>query len=297
MSDEIENGQDDTNQIDEALEAEAREMGWVPEDEFHGNKEKWTPAAEWVERGKNILPILQANNKRLKKDLLTRDEKIANLERAISDSQKAVAALQKSYEERTKQEVDKAKRELREQIKLAREVGDTDTELDLQDRLDDLKQSEATAKKDQEAQSNQNENDWRKQYPELAKWQTENPWYGDLTDPDNRKRTRTINRIMEDMRDDGDTTSGTEFLNKALSVLEEREEGSGSKKATSTKPVNRVEGTSSGRSARGGRLFDRLSKEAKAIAAEQAEDFVGPGKMFKTKAEWEDYFAEQVGEE
>jgi len=292
MSEQVENQEVEQEEIDEATESEAREMGWVPLEEFHGNKEKWTPATEWVERGKNILPILRENNKRLKKDLLTRDEKIANLERAITDSQKAVSALQKTYAENTKREVENAKRELREQIKLARDVGDTDTELELQDKLSDLRQSEANAKKEEETPP-QTDQDWRKQYPELAKWQTENSWYGDFSNAENRKRTRTINRIMEDMRDDGDTSSGTEFLNKALSALEEKEE---STQTTAKKVANRVEGGTSSRSSSSGRAFDRLPKEAKEIAKEQAEDFVGPGKMFKTNKEWEDYYAVQYGE-
>lgn len=293
MSEQIENPEVDGAEVDETTEHEAREMGWVPLEEFHGDKEKWTPASEWVERGKNILPILRKNNERLKKDLLTRDEKIANLEHAITDSKKAISALQKTYEEKTKQEVEKAKKELREQIKLARDVGDTDTELDLQDRLQELRQSESAAQKKEEEPQPNTEQDWRKQYPELAKWQTANPWYGDFTTPENKKRTRTINRIMEDMRDDGDTTSGTEFLNKALSALEEREEGT---QATNRKVTNKVEGGSGSRSSNSGRPYDRLPKEAKEIAKEQAEDFVGPGKMFKTNKEWEDYYAAQYGE-
>ncbi len=44
---------------DSALEAEAREMGWVPESEWKGDKKprKFVSAKEFIERGETILPI------------------------------------------------------------------------------------------------------------------------------------------------------------------------------------------------------------------------------------------------
>lgn len=57
-------------------EAEAREMGWVPEAEFKGDKKpaKFLPAQEFVERGETVLPFVQRENKRLKDELSKRDK-------------------------------------------------------------------------------------------------------------------------------------------------------------------------------------------------------------------------------
>lgn len=52
-------------------EAEAREMGWVPEAEFKGDKKpaKFLDAKEFVERGETVLPFVQRENKRLKEQI------------------------------------------------------------------------------------------------------------------------------------------------------------------------------------------------------------------------------------
>src|SRR5690349_19252632 len=46
------------------FDKEAREMGWVPEAEFKGPKEKWKPAQNFVEDGEKILPIVRSQLKR-----------------------------------------------------------------------------------------------------------------------------------------------------------------------------------------------------------------------------------------
>lgn len=51
------------------MEARARDMGWVPEDEWHGDPKAWRPADEFVRRGEEVLPIVQAQARRLEKQL------------------------------------------------------------------------------------------------------------------------------------------------------------------------------------------------------------------------------------
>lgn len=50
-------------------DAEAKDMGWVPKEEFRGPAERWKPAQQFVEDGENILPIVRAENKRLKAEI------------------------------------------------------------------------------------------------------------------------------------------------------------------------------------------------------------------------------------
>jgi len=50
-------------------EAEAKEMGWVPQDQFKGDPEKWRPADEFVRRGEDILPIVRKQNEKLHGEL------------------------------------------------------------------------------------------------------------------------------------------------------------------------------------------------------------------------------------
>ncbi len=58
------------------FEAEARDMGWVPEAEFKGDKKpaKFLDAKEFVERGETVLPFVQRENRRLKEELAKADK-------------------------------------------------------------------------------------------------------------------------------------------------------------------------------------------------------------------------------
>ena len=60
---------DDTSTTDPKVEARARDMGWRPKEEFKGEPDKWRSADEFVKRGEEILPIVNAENKRLKAEI------------------------------------------------------------------------------------------------------------------------------------------------------------------------------------------------------------------------------------
>ena len=61
MSDEIE-------EVVE-IEEEARKLGWVKQEEWKGDPDKWRPAEEFVERGRNIVPIMRERLEKLEKEL------------------------------------------------------------------------------------------------------------------------------------------------------------------------------------------------------------------------------------
>jgi len=107
----------------EKVEQEARGMGWVPQDEFRGDPEKWRPANEFLDRGKNMLPILQERMGKLQGDMEGYKTTISGLETTISDNaQKTQAAIlsigKKAY--------DRGRNEIIEGMKKAGEDGDTD---------------------------------------------------------------------------------------------------------------------------------------------------------------------------
>lgn len=70
-------------------EKEAREMGWVPETEFKGEKDRWKPADQFVQDGERILPIVRSQLKR------EREER----EREKADFAKRTERLEKMAEE------------------------------------------------------------------------------------------------------------------------------------------------------------------------------------------------------
>lgn len=277
--------------------AQAKEMGWIPKEEFKGAEEKWVDAQEFVERAEHFLPLVRAQNGRLKSELLTRDKEISTLKQTLAEVQRVQKSMREQYDATVKKEVEQTKKDLVAQIKEARENGDTDLEFLLQDKLDDVRTAQREASKQDDGTSKATEatvdkSNWN---PEFLSWNEENPWFGDMKDPDNRKRTKALVRIGEDLRDDGDTSSGRAFMAKCMAILEERE-GTTSTSNTPKRTTSKVEGGNSGREARSSRGFDSLSKEAKDICHDDNDRFVGPGKQFKTVKEWEDYFYEQVKE-
>lgn len=268
----------------EEIETEARSMGWKPFDEFEGNEEDWRDADEFVERGRKILPIVKANNKRLQQQLLTSQQEVASLKGTVEAVQKSIKALRAGYDESVAREVAQAKKDLRSQLIQAREIGDHETELDLQDQLDDLKEKEKESKSRAEEETTQAQ---PKVHPEFEQWQRDNPWFGDESDPDNIDRTKKLLAIGQKLRLDGDTTVGRAFMDKCVADLEKQS------KTPSKKAGSKVESGSHGAATQGGgRSFNKLPKEAKQTCHEDTETFVGPGKMFKTVAEWEDHYAE-----
>lgn len=273
------------------FEGEAREMGWVPKDDFHEEPEKWIDAEEFVKRGEQVLPILRANNRKLKQEVLTKEAALATLQQTVANQEKALKALKKGYDEQVKHQVEEAKRELTAQLKQAKKDGDVDAEVDLQERLDTLKATERTAKEEAREESPESEIQTRIA-PQFKKWNEENPWFGDDSNPTNRKRSRELIRIGEELRSKGETSAGFPFLDRCLEILEERES-----KRSAVRTPSKVEGGSARSTNKSGRAFDSLSKEAKAACHSDTETFVGPGKMFKTVGEWEDHYASLLGDE
>lgn len=262
-----ENEQVEVEEVDEAMEKEALSMGWQPKDKFPGDPDKWTDAAAYVERGKHLLPIISENNRRLKNELLTTTKK---LDRITQDHEKSLKVLEAHFAKVAKQAVEDTKRTLKEQLREARENGDVDLEVDTLEKIQELKDSSATPEKqetpEQPALS-----------PEFNSWQDENPWFGQ-----DRERTDAILKIAKELRDSGNTLQGRAFFEECTNQLESMQDD---------RPTGRVEANvRSGKTGRG-KSFADLPKEAKEACWSDVETLVGPGKLYKTKGDWEKAYA------
>jgi hypothetical protein len=102
---------------DADIEARAMRMGWVPRDKFRGRAEKWTTAAENVERGERMLPLLQERNRTL-------DQTVARLQREQEESTQALRSLVERTRKAEKVGYDRAVRELNEKRDDAIKDGD-----------------------------------------------------------------------------------------------------------------------------------------------------------------------------
>lgn len=269
----------------EDVEKEARSMGWVPEEEFKGNKDHWIDAEEFVERGRSVMPILLSNNKRLQKELSTRDAEIGKLSASLQSANKAIEKLEKHYTEANKRAVEIARNQLKEELKQAREDNDVDKELEITDQLAELRTREneaaPAAKKPEETKPAQ------KYTPDFQAWIDRNPWF-----EKDRKKTKLVNRIAEDLREEGNELVGPEFLDECVRIYEEQYGEEEEEAPPVRRPSSKVESNSRQRTpSASGKSYADLPAEAKAQCAEDAEDLVGPDKRYKTMKDWQAAYA------
>lgn len=141
-------------QAERDFEAEAREMGWVDQDEFKGDKTRWSDAETFVKKGEEVLPLIKAQNKALKRQL---DEMKRDIKRASDHFSKSE---ERAYE--------RARAEIEAKMEAAVETGDTNAVKqavkDLDKLRDDVKgaQTEVTPEEAREA--------W-------DEWRDDNAWY------------------------------------------------------------------------------------------------------------------------
>ncbi len=265
----------------QAVEQEARALGWVPREEFKGDEERWVDAEAFVERGKHIMPILQKNNERLQAQLRERDQRLAKLEGLLEASQESIAALEEHHNAATKKQVEKARQDLLAELKAARENNDVDAEVQIMDELTQIKTAQETKAETKEVKT-EVKTTAPQDAPEVAAFKIANAsWYGvDL------KETVRFNRLAEDLRLEGNALVGQPFLD---AVMKRFEEGG-------RQTASKVEGASSGSrgssGTKSGKSFASLSKEEKDACHADAKKLVGEGRRFKTLAEWEKRYVE-----
>ena len=138
MADTEENIAEDEEEQTDDIEVQARDMGWMPEEDFKGDPAKWTPAAEWVHKGENYIPIIR-------KRLSDSEKKTSRLEaeqaQLKSDYQGRFAQLEKMQSAALIQQRDQLVSQFGAQKRDAVERGDTDA-------YDQVEQAERVALSD-----------------------------------------------------------------------------------------------------------------------------------------------------
>src|SRR5574337_341980 len=150
-------------------EKEARSLGWVSQDEFKGNTDRFISADEFLRRGKEVLPLLKATNRKL-------EEQVQRLQNALSYKSQEFDSLTQSVQElkdyQVKEMAERIKQEraaLRVQLKEAREEGDVELEGQIEDRLDALKEQKVPTQAPSIPRPPLTQ--------EYLDWHKENPWF------------------------------------------------------------------------------------------------------------------------
>lgn len=135
-------------------EAEARQHGWTPKEEFKGDPTRWADAETFVKRADEVMPLL-------KKKTEAQDRRIKELERTIKE---ATAHFSKA-EERS---YARALADLKAKQEAAVEVGDVAAHRAIGDEITALTAEAKTAKpaaNDLALEAKEAEIDWRERNP------------------------------------------------------------------------------------------------------------------------------------
>lgn len=233
------------------FDAEARLQGWVPQDDFKGQADKWVDAESFVKRGEEIIPFLKKNNENLKVE-------IDKLKKSIKRLSKAE---QSAY--------DNALSDLKSQMREAVASGDTEEFDKVEAKVEKLKKEAADDVGQTHAEDPveafdtfREENTWfdRAALPNATEVEIEARLYAD--------------RIAQKWEREGlpKTMGPSEFFAKVAAETERRFPALKMKKAV-TKPASAVAGVTNGAVAKGAKTGANLPPEAK----RQAERFFNQG--------------------
>lgn len=158
----VETAETETDDIAQSppVEDEARRLGWRPKDEFKGDESKWIDAETFVAKGREILPIVQANNKAL--------------EKKVAEMEKTMAEAREFFSKSEKRAYEAALKDIEARMDAAVDAGDVATARAITKEATELAAEMKAAPKPDAPKAN----------PVFDSWMEENPWFNvddDLT--------------------------------------------------------------------------------------------------------------------
>lgn len=270
---------------DQEIESKARQMGWVPKENFRGADDQWVDASEFVRRGEEILPIVKANNRRLQDQLSRQEQQIADLTKAVQESKESLTAFHDYHQESLTRALAEQREKLVDQLEQARESGDVRAETKVQDQLAEVREQERILKakpKEESKPSGNSGSDQLVEDPAFTAWRQDNSWYGS----DKKKTAFAEGMAMQLRRDPANALiTGRAFYDLVSNAVEE--EYGGTQRANPDK-VSGGRTTSNSRS----KSYGDMPAEAKAACDKFARQLVGPNRAYKDMDAWRKKYAE-----
>ena len=258
----------------EAIEKEARAQGWAPKEEFRGKESDWIDADVFVQRGREINPILRKNNERIQKELDKAKKDLADLKISAEEFKKF---LKESTDKKiASYETELA--ELREKKKQAISSGDGELAVQLDDQMDAVKEAKAAAKEEAKEKPKASETKPTDINPKIQAWVDENRWYGS-----NKVMAATTNALAEEIREKNPFFNEDQFLEALDKELEQTftPEKLG-RKVKAKNPMDSGTGsTTGGTGSNKKESYESLPPDAKAAC----DDFLKSG-LIKSKEEY-----------
>lgn len=284
MSAETENEDTNTDQGNEEVEQEARAMGWVPQDEFRGDKSKWVDAEQFVEHGRKVMPILKKNNQQLIQDMASLRLQVSKLTKELEGAKEDLTDYQEFHQEELKRRVQETRAQLLQQLEVAHEEQDHKGVVKLTDQLTKLSAAEQDAEQRVNGKDVHDDGGGQQLDPAFLAWQQANP----LFDRDPAFTFKAM-AIAAEMRQEGITTTGKAWFDE----VDRRLKGEQPQRRSNGK-VEGSRGGSSGTRDSGGRTYADLPADAKAVCDRYGAKFVGENRQFKTLADYRKHYVQQL---
>lgn len=283
---------------DAAIEAKAKAMGWTPKESFRGDPERFVDAETFLKRGEEVLPIVRAENARLRQQNQQFSQQIQSLSQTVEANQEAIDALKEFNSEKARGDVKALKEKIKADLVQAKKDENHELEVELTDQLGEANEAlkeaeteEAEGKKNgkggKKAPVQQQPNN-QQQTPEFKAWHAENPWF---LDPKEQRKTNYAIAVANDLattnKAAGIEMPQTEFLEAISAEVETVFPNPNREKPGKTEGGSQEGGTGGGGGGRSGKSYASLPAEAKAACDSMVSKLVGPGRAFKTKEDWQ----------
>lgn len=242
-----------------AIEQEATVQGWVSKENYKGNPEEWVDAETFVRRGREINPILRANNERLRRELTAAQERH---QREMAEIKTTISEFRKFHAQTEERAYENALADLKKQRAEAQKDLDSDRVVDIDDAIHEIRELRAAKKEIPAAVESP-----ATPSPEFTAWAAQNTWYS--TDPELQAFADQV--AGPAVRRLSPASTGREFLEAVRETVMERYP----ERFGQTTAVPRVEGTAGVRPAKsnGKKSYAALPAEAK----EACDKFVRQG--------------------
>lgn len=273
-----------------SVEQKAKELGWSPKEHFKGDPEKWIDAETYVKRGEELMPILRANNTKLLGEVSTLRGELSTTRSMLKEASESIDALKEFNNSATIKGAKEQRSKLAAELKEARDAGDTDKEIEITDKLEEVREE---IKKAEEKPVKKTNGDSNVDDPAFVAWRGDNPWYGQ-----DKRRTNVSIAIANELRQDpaNKGLTGKPFLDMVSAELEKTF-------PSEEKPRGRDKVEGGGRNSGGGgeneagKTFADLPSDVKSTCDRQAGRLVGPNRAFKDLNAWRNHYAVKYFEE
>lgn len=261
----------------------ASALGWVPQENFRGDPEKWVDADTFLKRGEEVMPILKANNKRLQDEIAALRGQLTPIQSALQEAQAALATFKEYHDADSKRQYERALADLKAQKADAIRNGDVDAQVEADEALNDLRAkppvTAATSKTTQQLD------------PVLIQWQAENPWY--LQDPEKTAYANSMASYIAATK----KLTGRALLDAVKSEVDTKFNPPDTRRGNADK-VDGARGSGGGAGGGSGKGYEDLPAEARLACDRFGAQLVGENRLYKDQKAWRakyasDYFGEQ----